>query len=330
MLPNHSPLSIAEQFGTLATIHGDRIDLGLGRRARRRWRGVPRGCANPRYGRELPQDVLELISYLDDPNPAAAVQAHPGQGTHVPVWMLGSSLFGAQLAAMLGLPYAFASHFAPTALEDALAFYRTRFQPAGRPDAEDGPHFMLAINVIAADTDAEARLLQSSQQLAFARLRSGRPGKLPAPTMDLSEITPPLERMVGEALRISAVGSPATVRAQLSELIQRYQPDGDSDRADSRPRGAPHLVPDRRRGDGEPAKDIRLTRADWPCWPCSETRDPWASTPLRSRDRENGCGPFCRRFDTRSRSGRRPRVTGDPVDLRRWCGRASQRGHPSA
>ncbi len=225
MLPNHSPLSIAEQFGTLATIYGDRIDLGLGR--------APGGDGavfralrkSPDMAENFPQDVLELISYLDDPNPAAAVQAHPGQGTHVPVWMLGSSLFGAQLAAMLGLPYAFASHFAPTALEDALAFYRTRFQPAGRPDAEDGPRFMLAINVIAADTDAQARLLQSSQQLAFARLRSGRPGKLPAPTHDLSEITPPLERAVGEALRISAVGSPATVRTQLSDLIQRYQPD---------------------------------------------------------------------------------------------------------
>ncbi|MBA4492298.1 LLM class flavin-dependent oxidoreductase [Paracoccus sp. S1E-3] len=225
MLPNHSPLSIAEQFGTLATIHGDRIDLGLGR--------APGGDGavfralrkTPDMAENFPQDVLELISYLDDPNPAAPVQAHPGQGTYVPVWMLGSSLFGAQLAAMLGLPYAFASHFAPTALDEALAFYRARFQPAGRPDAEDGPRFMLAINVIAADTDAEARLLQSSQQLAFARLRSGRPGKLPAPTHDLSEITPPMERMVGEALRISAVGSPATVRAQLSDLIQRYQPD---------------------------------------------------------------------------------------------------------
>lgn len=225
MLPNHSPLSIAEQFGTLATIHGDRIDLGLGR--------APGGDGavfralrkSPDMSENFPHDVLELISYLDDPNPAAPVQAHPGQGTHVPVWMLGSSLFGAQLAAMLGLPYAFASHFAPTALDDALAFYRDRFEPAGRPDAEDGPRFMLAVNVIAADTDEQARFLQSSQQLAFARLRSGKPGKLPAPTSDLSEITPPLQRMVGEALRISAVGSPKTVQEQLTALIDRYKPD---------------------------------------------------------------------------------------------------------
>lgn len=225
MLPNHSPLSIAEQFGTLATIHGDRIDLGLGR--------APGGDGavfralrkSPEMSENFPHDVLELISYLDDAAPDATVIAHPGQGTHVPVWMLGSSLFGAQLAAMLGLPYAFASHFAPGALDEALPIYRERFQPQNRPDAQQGPHFMLAVNVIAADTDADAQYLQSSQQLAFARLRSGKPGKLPKPTHDLTEITPPLQRMVGEALRISAVGSPATVRTQLAALIERYQPD---------------------------------------------------------------------------------------------------------
>ncbi|MFD1794778.1 LLM class flavin-dependent oxidoreductase [Paracoccus aurantiacus] len=225
MLPNHSPLSIAEQFGTLATIHGDRIDLGLGR--------APGGDGavfralrkSPDMAENFPHDVLELISYLDDPKPGAQVIAHPGQGTHVPVWMLGSSLFGAQLAAMLGLPYAFASHFAPGALDEAVQLYRDRFEPAGRPEAEDGPHFMLAVNVIAADTDEEARFLQSSQQLAFARLRSGQPGKLPAPTSDLSEITPPLQRMVSQALRVSAVGDAASVRDQLSSLIAQYKPD---------------------------------------------------------------------------------------------------------
>ena len=225
MLPNHSPLSIAEQFGTLATIHGDRIDLGLGR--------APGGDGavfralrkSPDMAENFPHDVLELISYLGEAAPDAPVIAHPGQGTHVPVWMLGSSLYGAQLAAMLGLPYAFASHFAPGALDEALPLYRERFQPAGRADAESGPHFMLAVNVIAAETDDEARFLQSSQQLAFARLRSGKPGKLPKPTRDLAEITPPLQRMVGEALRISAVGSPATVREGLSQLIARYRPD---------------------------------------------------------------------------------------------------------
>ena len=225
MLPNHSPLSIAEQFGTLATIHGPRIDLGLGRapwgdgavfRALRK---------SPEMAENFPHDVVELMAYLDDARPDAPVLAHPGQGTHVPVWMLGSSLFGAQLAAMLGLPYAFASHFAPAALEEALALYRRQFEPAGRADAEDGPRFMLAVNVIAAATDAEAEYLQSSQKLAFARLRSGRPGKLPAPTEDLAEITPPLERMVGQALRISAVGGPDRVRRQLADLIVEYRPD---------------------------------------------------------------------------------------------------------
>lgn len=225
MLPNHSPLSIAEQFGTLATIFGDRIDLGLGR--------APGGDGavfralrkTPDMAENFPHDVLELISYLEDEKPDATVIAHPGQGTHVPVWMLGSSLFGAQLAAVLGLPYAFASHFAPGALDEALPLYRERFEPAGRADAADGPHFMLAVNVIAADTDDTAKYLQSSQQLAFARLRSGKPGKLPAATRDLSEITPPLERMVGQALRISAVGGPQTVRKQLSQLIAHYRPD---------------------------------------------------------------------------------------------------------
>ncbi|AUM74907.1 LLM class flavin-dependent oxidoreductase [Paracoccus jeotgali] len=225
MLPNHSPLSIAEQFGTLATIHGDRIDLGLGR--------APGGDGavfralrkSPEMAENFPQDVVELMSYLGDAAPDQAVQAHPGQGTHVPVWMLGSSLFGAQLAAYLGLPYAFASHFAPAALDDAAQVYRERFQPAGRAEAEEGPRFMLAINVIAAETDERARYLQSSQQLAFARLRSGRPGRLPAPTEDLAEITPALQRGVEQALKISAVGSPATVRAQLSALVAQYRPD---------------------------------------------------------------------------------------------------------
>ncbi|MDO5605398.1 MAG: LLM class flavin-dependent oxidoreductase [Paracoccus sp. (in: a-proteobacteria)] len=225
MLPNHSPLSIAEQFGTLATIHGPRIDLGLGR--------APGGDGavfralrkTPDMAENFPQDVVELLSYLGEPVPGSAVMAHPGQGTNVPVWMLGSSLFGAQLAAMLGLPYAFASHFAPGALDEAVELYRARFRPSGHAEASEAPRFMLAVNVIAAQSDAEARRLQSSQQLAFARLRTGNPGKLPAPTDDLSEITAPVARMVNQALRISAVGSPETVRAGLSELIARYRPD---------------------------------------------------------------------------------------------------------
>ncbi|WBU56877.1 LLM class flavin-dependent oxidoreductase [Paracoccus sediminicola] len=225
MLPNHSPLSIAEQFGTLATIYGDRIDLGLGR--------APGGDGavfralrkTPDMAENFPHDVVELMGYLAESQPNAQVVAHPGQGTNVPVWILGSSLFGAQLAAMLGLPYAFASHFAPGALDEALQVYRERFEPSGRPGAETGPHFMLAVNVIAADTDETAHYLHSSQKLAFARLRSGRPGRLPKPTRDLSEITPQIGRMVGQALRVSAVGSPVTLRQELSDLIAQYRPD---------------------------------------------------------------------------------------------------------
>ncbi|RYH02145.1 LLM class flavin-dependent oxidoreductase [Salipiger sp. IMCC34102] len=222
MLPNHAPLAIAEQFGTLATIYPDRIDLGLGRApggdhaVMRAMRAGPRGDT-------FPNDTVELLSYFGEADPAAPVQAHPGQGTHVPVWILGSSLFGAQLAAHLGLPYAFASHFAPDALEDAVAVYRDTFRPSAYLDR---PHFMLAVNAIVADTDAEAHYLRTSQQLAFARLRTGQPGKLPAPVRDLdATIGAGLRQGIDNALRISAVGSTSAVRARMSELIARYAPD---------------------------------------------------------------------------------------------------------
>ncbi|WP_299649156.1 LLM class flavin-dependent oxidoreductase [uncultured Jannaschia sp.] len=222
MLPNHAPLAIAEQFGTLATIHPGRIDLGLGRAPGGDLavaRALRRGLEADRF----PEDVVELIGYFGEPQPGAPVRAHPGEGTQVPIWILGSSLYGAQLAAHLGLPYAFASHFAPDALEQAVAIYRERFQPSAQLDR---PHFMLAANVFAADTDAEGRRLRTSMQQAFARLRTGQPGKLPAPVDDIAaEIGPDMTRAVDHALRVSAVGSPETVRSQLDAMIRRYAPD---------------------------------------------------------------------------------------------------------
>ncbi|SHF58218.1 luciferase family oxidoreductase, group 1 [Loktanella atrilutea] len=221
MLPNHAPLAIAEQFGTLATLYPDRIDLGLGR-APGGDGHVMRAMRVDRRGDTFPQDVVELMNYLGDDDDGP-VQAHPGRGTHVPVWMLGSSLFGAQLAAYLGLPYAFASHFAPDALEDAIATYRGTFRPSAQLDK---PYFMLAVNVIAAGTDAEAARLRTSVQQAFANLRSGKPGKLPAPVDDIeSLIGAGMRTAVDHALRVTAAGGPATVRRQMADLIARHQPD---------------------------------------------------------------------------------------------------------
>lgn len=223
MLPNHAPLVIAEQFGTLAEIHPDRIDLGLGRApgsdmtvARALRRSMDRGD-------NFPQDVVELMTYLGPAQPGAAVRALPGEGTNVPIWILGSSLYGAQLAAHLGLPYAFASHFAPAALDHAVDLYRRDFRPSERWQK---PHFMMAMNVFAAETDEEGTFLRTTMQLAFARLHTGQPGKLPAPVRDIdAEIPPHVRAGVNEALRISAVGSRDTVRRQMKVLIDRYQPD---------------------------------------------------------------------------------------------------------
>ena len=223
MLPNHAPLVIAEQFGTLATLYPGRIDLGLGRAP-----GTDMNTARAlRRGMEgadrFPTDVVELITYLDDPDPEAKVRAIPGTGTKVPVWILGSSLYGAQLAAHLGLPYAFASHFAPAALEDASEIYRQTFRPSVFLDK---PHFMLAINLFAAPTDEEGHFIRTSMQLGFARLRTGKPGKLPRPVEDIDAAIDPMVRpMVDEALRITAVGSPESVKSQLAGFIAAHQPD---------------------------------------------------------------------------------------------------------
>lgn len=223
MLPNHAPLVVAEQFGTLATLYPDRIDLGLGRAP-----GTDMATARALRRHmapedSFPQDVQELIGYFGDVADGARVRAIPGEGTHVPVWILGSSLYGAQLAAFLGLPYAFASHFAPAMLEEALAIYRKTFRPSERLEK---PHVMIAAGVCAAETDAEAEFLRSSQLLAFARLRTGMAGKLPLPVHDLSaEIPPAVMAQVRQALSCSATGSAKTVDDGLQALIRKYQPD---------------------------------------------------------------------------------------------------------
>lgn len=223
MLPNHAPLVIAEQFGTLATLHPERIDLGLGRAPGTDGVTAHALRRHMEANDSFPQDVMELLAYFDDASDDARIRAIPGQGTHVPVWILGSSLYGAQLAAHLGLPYAFASHFAPAMLEQALATYRTTFRPS-QWLAE--PYFMMAAGVCAAETDDEALYLRSSQLLAFARLRTGRPGKLPRPVEDLSaEIPAPVMAQVQQALSCSATGSPETVRRELGALVAKYQPD---------------------------------------------------------------------------------------------------------
>ena len=222
MLPNHAPLMIAEAFGTLATLYPDRIDLGLGRapgtdqetmRALRRYM-APEDS--------FPQDVQELLGYLSD-EPSGSVRAVPGQGTHVPVWILGSSLFGAQLAAHMGLPYAFASHFAPAMLEAALEIYRQTFKPSPYLDK---PYAMVAAGVCAADTDEEARYLRSSQMLGFARLHTGKPGKLPLPVDDVQTAIPEhVLTGVEKALSCSATGSAESIEQQLRTIIDKHQPD---------------------------------------------------------------------------------------------------------
>jgi luciferase family oxidoreductase group 1 len=223
MLPNHAPLVIAEQFGTLATLYPERIDLGLGRAP---GTDMATAIALRRHmapDDSFPQDVQELLGYFGDSSDVAPVRAIPGAGTHVPVWILGSSLYGAQLAAYLGLPYAFASHFAPAMLGQALAIYRSKFQPSDRLEK---PYVVMAAGVCAAATDAEAEFLRSSQLLAFARLRTGRPGKLPPPTRDVTrEIPASIMAQVEQALSCSAIGAAATVRQRLRALIDTFRPD---------------------------------------------------------------------------------------------------------
>lgn len=224
MLPNHAPLVVAEQFGTLAALYPGRIELGLGR--------AP--GTDPLTARALrrtlesspdafPQDVVELMGYFKPATPGQAVKAVPGAGQDVPVWILGSSLFGAQLAAILGLPYAFASHFAPAELDRALAVYREQFQPSA---CLQHPNAMVAVNVVVADSEEEAQLLFSSLQQSFINLRSGQPGLLPAPVENYAQNLPAQHRMVlDQTLSCSVVGTAETVKNGLEALIKRTNAD---------------------------------------------------------------------------------------------------------
>jgi luciferase family oxidoreductase group 1 len=223
MLPNHSPLVIAEQFGTLESLFPGRIDLGLGRAPgsdQTTARALRRNLASD--PEQFPQDVMELMGYLGPATPDQRVLAFPGVGTEVPLWILGSSLFGAQVAAALGLPFAFASHFAPAMMMQAIEIYRARFQPSAQLDR---PYVMLGFNIFAADSDAQARLLSTSMQQAFVNLRSGRPGQLPPPLGDYENQLPPAARaMLADVLSCSAIGARETVRAALAAFIARTKP----------------------------------------------------------------------------------------------------------
>ena len=222
MLPNHAPLQVAEQFGTLASLFPGRVDLGLGRAP-----GTDHAAAyalrrtlntNPEA---FPQDVMEVMDYFRTPQPGQPVRAVPGGGLSVPIWILGSSTFGAQVAAALGLPFAFASHFAPALLDEAAAIYRERFKPS---EHLRQPYLMLGVNVVAADTDDEARFLASSGRQSFASLRAGRPLQLPPPSKEWERdpnevpgVTPPT--------RVSFVGRAATVHEQMAAFIERTKAD---------------------------------------------------------------------------------------------------------
>jgi luciferase family oxidoreductase group 1 len=224
MLPNHAPLVIAEQFGTLASLYPRRIDLGLGRAPGTdvaTTRALRRGSKSS--DEDFPRDVQELQSYFETAEQGQQIRAVPGAGLRVPIWLLGSSLFSAQLAAMMGLPFAFASHFAPADMMQALALYRRRFTPSKELDC---PYAMLGVNVIAADTDAEARRLFTSHQQAFTLLRRGMPGQIPAPIDDIEKYWTPAEKaMASQSLACSFVGSSMTVERGLSEFIEVTKPD---------------------------------------------------------------------------------------------------------
>ena len=223
MLPNHSPLQVAEQFGTLAALHPGRIDLGMGRAP-----GTDHATAKAlrRYydnADAFPRDVQEVLHYFEPVQPGQAVQAVPGSGQDVPVWILGSSLFGARLAAALGLPYAFASHFAPAAMDEALALYHRDFRPSARLRT---PYAMLALNVFGADTRAEAKRLATTQQQSFVRLRRGELGLVPPPIDDIEAFWTPAEKsMVAEALACSVVGDAADLREGIAAFVARHRPD---------------------------------------------------------------------------------------------------------
>jgi luciferase family oxidoreductase group 1 len=224
MLPNHAPLVIAEQFGTLESLFPGRVDLGVGRAP-----GTdPSTAAALRRnadgdGDDLPRELMELMAYFQPPQPGQRIQAVPGAGLRVPIYILGSSLFGAQVAATLGLPYAFASHFAPADLMAAIDRYRSQFQPS---DQLARPYVMLGVNVFAADTDEEARRLFTSVQQAFVRLRRGQPSRLPPPVANVEKLLTPMEQaMLERALAVSFIGTADTVRRGLESFVAKTAAD---------------------------------------------------------------------------------------------------------
>ncbi len=220
MLPNHAPLMVAEQFGTLAALHPGRVELGLGRapgsdqltlRAMRR-----NLLAGPE---QFPQDVVELMNYFRAAEPGQRLHAVPGEGLNVPIWILGSSLFGAQLAAILGLPFAFASHFAPAAMMEAIKIYRERFDPS---ETFAQPYVMLGVTCVAAETDDEARFLFSSLQQSTLNNRTGTPSRVPPPVVDFAASLDPYQRaVIDDALGAAVVGGPETVRRGLEDFVAR-------------------------------------------------------------------------------------------------------------
>jgi len=220
MLPNHAPLLIAEQFGTLAALHPGRVELALGRAPgsdQMTLRAMRRNLmAGPD---QFPQDVVELMHYFEPAQPNQGIQAVPGAGLRVPIWILGSSTFGAQLAAILGLPFGFASHFAPAMMMQAIQIYRERFAPSAQLDR---PRVMLGINIVAADTDEEASFLFTSQQQSFVNTRTGRPGRLPPPVANFPDSLDPFARgMLNEGLSCAIAGGPDTVRRGLDAFVER-------------------------------------------------------------------------------------------------------------
>ncbi|MFC4527749.1 LLM class flavin-dependent oxidoreductase [Dyella halodurans] len=223
MLPNHAPLQVAEQFGTLASLYPGRIDLGLGRAP-----GTDHATARAlrRYfdsADAFPADAQELLGYFEQATPDQPVRAVPGAGVEVPVWLLGSSLFSARLAAAMGLPFAFASHFAPDAMDEALALYRRDFRASARLQA---PHAMLGVNVVAAASDAEARRLFTTQQQSFINLRRGRPGLIPPPIDDIESYWTPTEKFgVERALACAVIGDADTVKQGIEAFVARHRPD---------------------------------------------------------------------------------------------------------
>jgi luciferase family oxidoreductase group 1 len=224
MLPNHAPLLIAEQFGTLASLHPGRVELGLGRAPgsdQLTYRAMRRNLLADVD--QFPQDVVELMAYFQPPQPGQRLQAVPGAGLDVPIWILGSSTFGAQLAALLGLPFAFASHFAPAMMLQALAIYRERFRPS---DQLAAPHVMLGAVVVAAESDEEARFLYSSLQQSTLNNRTGHPGRVPPPVKDFdAQLDPYARAILADSQSSAIVGAAETVRRGLDDFIARTRAD---------------------------------------------------------------------------------------------------------